>query len=121
MIKETAKKTLYAVVGAPIVTGRRLQKKLSDMRGRVREDVRKEYSSWVKEGEKVVERVSEGKVMEDLTARVDLDQIQEQVGKVREQLEDVLKSWRASFAPAEKEAARPAKKPAAKKPEPAGV
>ncbi len=144
------KKAFYAAVGAPLVTVKRagealkeLTEKLSDRVGdmgdKLTEDARKEFDLWADEGEKLIAKLSEQKVVEDLSARVDLDEIQERVGKLRDQLEDILSSWRESFAPheevekpkvevEEKPAAKtapakkptaktaPAKKPAAKKP-----
>ena len=62
--------------------------------------------------------------VEDMGAKMDFDQIQEQVGKLREQLDDMLSNWRSSFRPATEKAepvkpaakkATTAKKPAAKK------
>ncbi len=68
-------------------------------------------------------RISEGKVVEEISAKVDLDGAKEQVSKLRDQLEDMLATWRQSFrpektAPAAKPEVKtaPAAKPAAKKP-----
>ena len=36
---------------------------------------------------------------EDLSERVQLEQIQEQAGRLRSQLEDLVENWRANFAP----------------------
>ena len=77
----------------------------------------------VKEGEKVVTKVTDRKAVEefveDMGAKMDFDQIQEQVGKLREQLDDMLSNWRSSFRPATEkvEPVKPAAKttPAAKK------
>ncbi len=125
------KKALYAAVGAPMVAMKRagdalkeLSEKLTDRVGDMGEkltgDARKEFELWAEEGEKLVSKISEQKVVEDLSARVDLDEIQERVGKLRDQLEDILSSWRESFSPGEV-VEKPvvevaAKKPAAKKP-----
>ena len=125
-----AKKALYAAVGGPMVTVKRageqlkeLSDKLTDRFGEVSDkltdDARKEFDLWADEGEKLVNKLSEQKVVEDLSARVDIDEIQERVGKLRDQLEDILSSWRESFAPhdeVEKPAVEVEKKPAAKKP-----
>ena len=48
---------------------------------------------------------------------MDFDQIQEQVGKLREQLDDMLSNWRSSFRPATEkvEPVKAAAKPAAAK------
>jgi septal ring-binding cell division protein DamX len=88
----------------------------------------KAIDSWAVEGEKVVGRISEGKVVDEITSKVDLDQAKEQVSKLRDQLEDMLATWRSSFRP-EKVAEKvevvetqataktaPARKPAARKP-----
>ena len=125
-----AKKALYAAVGGPMVTVKRageqlkeLSDKLTDRFGEVSDkltdDARKEFDLWADEGEKMVNKLSEQKVVEDLSARVDMDEIQERVGKLRDQLEDILSSWRDSFAPhdeVEKPVVEVEKKPAAKKP-----
>ena len=125
-----SKKAFYAAVGAPMVTMKRtgdalkeLSEKLTDRVGDMSDkftgDARKEFDLWADEGEKLVNKISEQKVVEDLSARVDLDEIQERVGKLRDQLEDILSSWRESFAPGdevEKPEIKIEKKPAAKKP-----
>ena len=122
------KKAFYAAVGAPMVTMKRagdalkeLSDKLTDRVGdasdKLTEEARKEFDMWAEEGEKLVNKLSEQKVVEDLSARVDLDEIQERVGKLRDQLEDILTSWRESFAPGdvvEKPEVKVVKKPAAK-------
>jgi cell division septation protein DedD len=138
---ETTKRAFYAAVGAPMVTARRagemfkeisdkVTERFGDVSDKLTEDARKEFDLWVTEGEKLVGKLSEQKVVEDLSARVDLEEIQERVGKLRDQLEDVLASWRASFAPESAKVEKPvieteekpapkaptARKPAAKKP-----
>ena len=124
------KKAFYAAVGAPLVTMKRagdalkeVSEKLTDRFGdvsdKLSEDARKEFDLWADEGEKLVSKLSEQKVVEDLTARVDLEEIQERVGKLRDQLEDILASWRESFSPSdevEKLVVEVEKKPVAKKP-----
>ena len=124
------KKAFYAAVGAPLVTMKRagdalkevsekLTDRFGDMSDKLSEDARNEFDLWADEGEKLVSKVSEQKVVEDLTARVDLEDIQERVGKLRDQLEDILASWRESFSPSdavEKLVVEVEKKPAAKKP-----
>jgi hypothetical protein len=122
MIVDTTRKALYAAVGAPVVAARKLSERVADMSGKLTEGLSKEYELWTKEGEKVVTKVTDRtaveEFVEDMGARMDFDQIQEQVGKLREQLDDMLSNWRTSFRPAEEkvEEAKPAaKKPAAKK------
>jgi hypothetical protein len=125
MIADTTKKVLFAAVGAPVVAARKLSERVTDMSGKLTEDFTKEYDLWAKEGEKVVTKVTDRKAVEefveDIGAKMDFDQIQEQVGKLREQLDDMLSNWRSSFRPATekvepvKAAAKPAAKPAARK------
>ena len=120
------KNVLYAVVGAPVVAARKVGVKAGDLRSKLSEGAT-EYSqvaekaidNWAAEGEKVVGRITDGKVVEEISSKVDLDQAKEQVSKLRDQLEDMLATWRTSFRPekaADKEAPAkaPAKKPAAK-------
>lgn len=124
-----AKSVLYAAVGAPVVAARKVSDQVSELKGRVSKETtnynevaNKAIDGWATEGEKVVSRISEGKVVEEISQKVDLDQAKEQVGKLRDQLEDMLATWRTSFrpeksesGPADKTAAKPAaKKPAAK-------
>jgi len=124
---DSSKKAFYAAIGAPVVVAKRASEAFDGMADRVKgmsdsftDDIRSEFASWTAEGEKVMNRVSSQPVVEDLTARIDLDG---QVGKLREQLDDLLESWRKNFRPgdvAEKieVEATPAAKPAAKKPAP---
>jgi ElaB/YqjD/DUF883 family membrane-anchored ribosome-binding protein len=129
---DTTKKVLFAAVGAPVVAARKLSERVTEMSDKLTEDLGKEYDLWATEGEKVVTKVTDRKAVEefveDMGAKMDFDQIQEQVGKLREQLDDMLSNWRSSFRPATekaepvKVAAKPAvkktttaKKPAAKK------
>jgi len=128
MMVNTTKKVLYAAVGAPVVAARKLSERVTEMSGKLTEDLGKEYDLWAKEGEKVVTRITDRtaveEFVEDIGARVDFDQIQEHVGKLREQLDDMLSNWRSSFRPTT-EKAQPvvpaakattaAKKPAVKK------
>ncbi len=133
MIKETSKKVLYAAVGAPVMAARKVGERVTDMtskahdlRDKLTEDLAKELDEWAAEGQKLVEKIKEREAVEelvdDLTSALDLDQIQEQVGKLREQLDDMLQSWRSSFKPetgklekVEVVEEKPAPKPAAKK------
>jgi hypothetical protein len=124
------KNILYAVVGAPVVAARKVGDKVGELRSKVSEEAagysqvaEKTIDKWALEGEKVVSRISEGKVVDEITAKVDLDQAKEQVSKLRDQLEEMLATWRTSFRPEkaeEKVEAEPAKalakKPAARKP-----
>jgi hypothetical protein len=126
-----AKNILYAAVGAPVVAARKVTDQVNELRGRVSKETanyseaaNKAIDGWAVEGEKVVSRISEGKVVEEISQKVDLDQAKEQVGKLRDQLEDMLATWRSSFRPekvadassaADAAKAEPADKPAATK------
>ena len=119
MIVDTTKKVLYAAVGVPVVTARKLSERVNGMSEKLTTD----YDVWAKEGEKVVTKVTDRKMVEDFVedigAKMDFDQIQEQVGKLREQLDDMLSNWRSSFRPVTEKApaakaTTAAKKPAAK-------
>ncbi|MGI9648705.1 MAG: hypothetical protein ACR2OI_09325 [Acidimicrobiia bacterium] len=102
----------YALIGAPVWAA----KKVTEMTTDIGDATRREYDVWVKEGEELAKKLSDRKMVEEISERVDLDQIQDQVEKLRDQLEGVLGNWRESFR-AEKPADKPAaKKPAAKKP-----
>lgn len=139
------KSVLYASVGAPVVAAKKVGNKANEVYGKLNEQASgygekgtKLVDDWAAEGEKTVVRVKDGKVVDEITSKVDLDQAKEQVGKLRDQLEDMLATWRTSFRPeksgdeakaasateapakeasAKKEQTKPAaKKPAAKKP-----
>jgi hypothetical protein len=118
-----AKSVLYAAVGAPVVAARKVTDVVGDLKTKVNEETAdytkvagKAFEAWASEGEKVVARVSDNKTVEEITSKVDLDQVQEQVGKLRTQLEDMLATWRASFRPAQDEKATATKAPAKKAP-----
>jgi hypothetical protein len=97
---------LYAAVGAPVVAARKVGDRFGVIKDRVGEEkatrskaAEAAIESWAAEGEKVITRVSEGKVVEEISSKVDLDQAKEQVSKLRDQLEDMLATWRTSFRP----------------------
>ena len=108
-MKDTAKKAFYAMVGAPVVA----QKRLTDASGKMVDGAKREFDKWAKEGEKVATEVRKNDVVEEISSRMDVDQIQGQVEKLRDQLETALTNWRENFRPESKSA--PAAKPAAKK------
>lgn len=115
-LADTGKKAAYAVVGAPVVAGRRI----ADWSGRMTKSAQQQFEAWVAEGEKLTEQLRDGSVVEEIKDRVDFDQLQGRVEKLRDQLEDVLANWRDSFRPQDAEKAdapkaKAAKKPAAKK------
>jgi polyhydroxyalkanoate synthesis regulator phasin len=120
-----AKSVLYAAVGAPVVAARKVSHQVTSLREQVSketagysETANKAIDEWAAEGEKVLSRISEGKVVEEISQKVDLDQAKEQVSKLRDQLEDMLDTWRHSFRPEKPatEAEKAEKKPAAAKP-----
>jgi len=118
----TSRKTAYAVMGAPVVAGRRI----ADYAGKFGKTLQKEFDAWVAEGERLSGELREAKMVSDIKERVDFDQLQGRVEKLKDQLEDVLANWRETFTPGgdkEEAATKPAakkaavaKKPAAKKP-----
>ena len=133
-----AKNVLYAAVGAPVVAARRVGERAGEMSTKLSEQAtgytktfEKRVGVWAAEGQKVIGKIGDQKVVEDITSRVDLDQAKDQVSKLRDQLEDMLATWRTSFRPEETGTKAPAgdttpkstvaknpatKKPAAKKP-----
>lgn len=115
-----AKNVLYAAVGAPVVAARKVTDRVSDLKGRVSKETtsyteaaNKAIDGWANEGEKVVAEIRDGKVVEEISHKVDLDQAKEQVSKLRDQLEDMLATWRQSFRPEEHSETAPADKTAA--------
>jgi hypothetical protein len=118
-----AKNVLYAAVGAPVVAARKLTDQVNEIRGKVSKETasytkvaNEAIDGWAVEGEKVVSGIREGKVVEEISQKVDLDQAKEQVSKLRDQLEDMLATWRQSFRPEKTDSPGPTDKPAAKKP-----
>lgn len=100
------KSVLYAAVGAPVVAARKVGDRVNVIKDRMGEEratrskaAGAAIETWAVEGEKVITRVSEGKVVEEISSKVDLDQAKEQVSKLRDQLEDMLATWRTSFRP----------------------
>jgi hypothetical protein len=116
------RRLFYAAVGAPVLIARNLNERVADLRGRLTEEANsltktadETVSTWAKEGEKVVDRITHTKVVDELAAKVDFDQVQVQVSKLRDQLEDMLATWRSSFRPeAGKPEAKAEVKPEAK-------
>ncbi len=90
-----AKKAAYAAVGAPVVAGRKLGK----LTGTWRQGAKSEFEKWVAEGERMTAEIRQGKVVGDIKEKVDFDHLQGRVEKLRDQLEDVLANWRATFKP----------------------
>jgi len=108
------KNVLYAAVGAPIAAAKTLNSRIETLRSELENrtsdlttTAQKRIEEWSQEGREVVNRVSDGKMVDDFAAKVDFDQARDQVIKLRDQLEDMLATWRTSFRPAD-EAAKPA-------------
>lgn len=100
------KKLLYAAVGAPVVAAKNAQARVDEIRvklgenaGSLTKDLESQLEQWAAEGEVLLGRIGDSKAVDELTERMDLDQVQEQVGKLREQLEDLLDTWRSNFRP----------------------
>ena len=112
-IGATTKKAAYAVVGAPVVA----TKRLSRLSGKWRRNARREFEKWVAEGERMTAELRQGKVVEEIKEKVDFDHLQGRVEKLRDQLEDVLANWRATFKPEKGEGTAAAEEiPTARKP-----
>ncbi|HEY3427875.1 MAG TPA: hypothetical protein VGK83_04310 [Acidimicrobiia bacterium] len=100
------KKAMYAAVGAPVVGYRMATEAVSELRSRLNEEAdslgktaQTRMNKWAAEGEKVWNRLSDAKVVDEFASRVDFDQVSTQVNKLRDQLEDLLATWRSSFRP----------------------
>lgn len=101
-----AKKVLYAAVGAPVVGYRLAGERVADLRARFNKEAdsmsktaNKRVNLWATEGEKMVNKLSDAKMVDEFASRVDFDQVSTQVNKLRDQLEDLLATWRSSFRP----------------------
>ena len=107
MIAQTSKKAFYAAVGAPVVAVRKAAERVSEMRDKLAESLSSEYEAWAKEGESVVAKIADRQLVaefvEDMGSRVDLEHIQDQVGRLRQQLDEMLSNWRESFRPVQEE------------------
>lgn len=100
------KKYLYAAVGAQVAVAKSAQSKLEELMSKVNErsssaseDVKGRIDVWAGEGEQFLGRVTDTKAIDELTSKVDFDQMQTQVNKLRDQLEDIVSTWRANFRP----------------------
>jgi hypothetical protein len=99
-------KILYAALGAPVLATRTMAEKAKQLRASLSKEADtisrtagRRLEAWAMEGEKVASRITEGKMVDELAAKVDFDQVSEQVSKLRDQLEGLLATWRASFRP----------------------
>lgn len=102
------KDVLYAVVGAPVTAIKTLSTRAESIwaeiekrSGTLGESAQQRLDEWATEGRQVVNRVSDGKMVDELASKVDFDQAREQVSKLRDQLEEMLATWRTSFRPIE--------------------
>jgi hypothetical protein len=106
--KDASKKTVYALLGAPVTVARRV----AGVSGRLSEEARKELDAWVREGEAMTKRLAD----RDLVETLSVEQVQARLEKIREQLEEVVAGWRQLLRsegkdePAEPEAEVPATK-----------
>jgi len=101
-----AKTVLYAAVGAPVVAARKIGERVEEIRASLNKEAdsftkttSRKLEVWAGEGQKVIDKITHTKVVDELTAKVDFDQVSNQVGKLRDQLEDMLSTWRSSFRP----------------------
>jgi hypothetical protein len=124
--KAIATKALYAAVGAPVVAIRLLTEysdKMMEKGTQLTGAAKSQFDTLAEEGEKFATGLRDSDVVEDIQEFVSVDQIQDTVGKLREQLESALSNWRESFtpevptkpAPGKPGAKKTASKPAAKK------
>jgi hypothetical protein len=104
------KKYLYAAVGAQVSIAKAAQAKVEELRSKLAEstetftkDAQKRVDEWATEGEEFVSKLSDTSPIDDIAARVDFDQMQTQVNRLRDQLEDLVATWRTNFRPAGKE------------------
>ncbi len=118
-----AKKYIYAAVGAPVAVAKSTQSRVDEIRAKIEEnlkslstDAQKRIDTWATEGETAVGRITDAKSIDELTTRVDFDQVQTQVNKLRDQLEDLVATWRSNFRPATEAPAKVEEKPVAKAP-----
>ncbi len=102
----TGKNVLYAAVGAPVVAARKVAEAVTELRSSLNKEAdtmgktaNKRVALWANEGEKLVNKITDTKMVDELTSKVDFDQVSTQVSKLRDQLEDMLATWRASFRP----------------------
>jgi len=111
-LTDTSKKAAYAVVGAPVVAGRRI----ADYAGKFGKTLQKEFEAWVIEGERLSGEARDAKLVTEIKERVDFDQLQGRVEKLKDQLEEVLTNWRETFKPGQDKSEAEEPKAATKKP-----
>ncbi|MEX1004622.1 MAG: hypothetical protein WEB55_01340 [Acidimicrobiia bacterium] len=103
------KKYLYAAVGAQVAVAKSAQTKLEELMAKLNSnatnassDVKGRIDIWAGEGEKFLSQVTDTKAIDEITSKVDFDQMSTQVHKLRDQLEDIVSTWRANFRPESK-------------------
>lgn len=119
-LKAGFEKAFHATIGAGVIAGRKfaelhLGERFETLTEKARETdykakadefgtkAKSAYGEWAKVGAETVGDLREKVDVDDLThkmgERFDVDQWQEQAGKLRGQLEDLVTNWRANFAP----------------------
>lgn len=100
------KKYLYAAVGVQVAAAKAAQSKLDELMSKVTDnastastDLKGRIEEWAGEGEQFLGKVTDTKAIDELTSKVDFDQVQTQVNKLRDQLEDIMSTWRSNFRP----------------------
>lgn len=98
----------YAAIGAPVLAGR----KALELGSKAMTTVKDGVEASAAEGRTLADKFGENNVVEELSTRLDVD---ERVGKLRDQVETVVERWKENFQADDTKKAE-AKKPAAKKP-----
>lgn len=105
------KKYLYAAVGAQVAVAKSTQARVEDLVAKLNEnatsastELRGRVDVWATEGEQFLGKITDAKAIDELTAKVDFEQVQTQVHKLRDQLEDIVATWRSNFRPEAKTA-----------------
>ena len=100
--KAMATKAFYAAIGAPVVAVRLLGEysdKMMEAGNKLTGAAKSQFETLAEEGEKFASEVRSSDMADDIQEFVSVDQIQDTVGKLREQLESALTSWRETFNP----------------------
>lgn len=100
--KAMATKAFYAAIGAPVVAVRLLSEysdKMMEAGNKLTGAAKSQFETLAEEGEKFASEVRSSDMADDIQEFVSVDQIQDTVGKLREQLESALTSWRETFNP----------------------
>ncbi len=119
-VMTAAKRTIFAAVGAPVV----VKDRVLEFGTKMVSTAKDQFTAAADEGERMATTVRKNAVVEEISSRIDLDDIQDRVDKLRDQLEDALANWREGFrpeteaktAPVKTETAKVTSKPAARKP-----